>query len=72
MYVAGRMASELELLQSAFESYKGTLHSETTQKQNRVEGEHRLKSEEEKQQAIHEISENFVSAFIPTFYFLYF
>ncbi|CAG5115646.1 unnamed protein product, partial [Candidula unifasciata] len=54
------MAKEIEFLQSAFETYKGTLQTEASQKSSTSEEKRNFHSAEEKQQAIHEIKSKLI------------
>ena len=50
------MTKEIEFLQGAFESYKSTLHTETTDKWNAREEDLKLAHSNDKQQALQELS----------------
>ncbi|XP_055870554.1 flagellum-associated coiled-coil domain-containing protein 1-like isoform X2 [Biomphalaria glabrata] len=55
-----KLVKEIEFLQGAFESYKSTLHSESIDKLKAKEDELRLKLEEEKQQALHDLKTKYI------------
>lgn len=55
-FILVKMKKEIEFLQGAFESYKSSLHQDMDDKWNKRESDLKLMLQEEKQAAIHEMS----------------